>query len=166
MKKKYLINSSEKKARLARLAAKAIDLFLALLPVALFSSSGTLLLSSIYFAISDSFPHGQSVGKRFIGLRVISLENGQACSISQSIIRNLPISIPLFLGASPIWGSIIALVIGTPLILLETYLIFKLDSSNRLGDVMADTTVMASNGPQAKIANNKEKGWFEPNAPT
>ena len=58
---------------------------------------------------------------------------------------------------------IIALLLGVPLIALELYLLFKLDSGNRLGDVMADTTVMASDGNQVVIREGKTS-WFDAEA--
>ena len=94
MKKKYILQSSLKAARITRLIAKAIDIFIVLILGMLFYPFG-LLLSLFYIAISDSMYGGQSVGKRFMGFSVISFIDGKPCSTKQSVIRNLPLLIPL-----------------------------------------------------------------------
>ncbi len=43
---------------------------------------------------------------------------------------------------------------------MEVYLLFKLDSGHRLGDVMADTTVIA-NDPNRVNTKKSKDGWFE-----
>ena len=101
-----------------------------------------LLLSLFYLGISDSMQNGQSLGKKIMGFSVISLEDGGPCSLKQSVIRNLPLLIPLVLALIPFWGWVLAFILGPPLVALEIYLIYKLDSGHRLGDVMADTSVM------------------------
>lgn len=157
MDKKYLLKNSEKAGKTARLFAKAVDLFLCLLLSIFFYPVG-VLLAVFYLSVSDALQGGQSVGKKLMGFNVISLENGEYCTIKQSIIRNLPLSLPLLFGVIPIWGWIIWILAGTFFLFLEIYLMMKLDSGNRLGDVMADTTVNAINGP------DKEKvgmsSWF------
>jgi uncharacterized RDD family membrane protein YckC len=139
--------------------AKAVDLFIVLILSVFFYPLG-LLMSIVYIAIADSLQNGQSVGKKFIGFAVISLEDGKPCSLKQSVVRNLPILIPLFLALIPIWGWILAAVIGIPLIVLEIYLIYKLDAGHRLGDVMADTTVHATDGGET-VAAKRRASWFE-----
>ena len=102
---------------------------------------------------------GQSVGKRFLGLRVISLKDGSSCSLQQSIYRNLPFIIPLSFAIVPLWGWIFCLLLLVPLCALELYLIFTLDSGHRLGDVMADTSVIG-NDPQRADAIKSRESWF------
>ena len=58
---------------MARLMAKAIDLFIVLILSVFFHTLG-LFLSAFYIGISDCLQNGQSVGKRFMGFQVISLE--------------------------------------------------------------------------------------------
>ena len=154
MNKRYLRKSSGKIARMARLIAKGIDLFIALILSFSFYPLG-ILLGVTYLTIADSLQSGQSVGKKFMGFAVISLEDKTPCSIRQSVIRNLPLTIPLFLAIFPLWGVVFALLVGTPLILLELYLIFTLDSGSRLGDVMADTTIMSRTDDKVEVHNGK-----------
>ena len=159
MNKKYLLESAIKVARFSRLLAKAIDLFIVLV-LSIFLYPIGIIISIIYMCVADSIQNGQSVGKKFIGFFVISLEDGSPCSVKQSVIRNLPIIIPLFFAIIPIWGWLISLFIGVPFISLEVYLLYKLDSGHRLGDVMADTTVMANDDTMAQIKKRKAS-WFE-----
>lgn len=164
MDRKYLLESAIKVARFSRLLAKAIDLFIVLV-LSIFFYPGGIILSLIYMTFADAIQNGQSVGKKFIGFSVISLEDGSPCSVKQSFIRNLPIIIPLFFAIIPIWGWVIAFVLGIPVIALEVYLLYKLDSGHRLGDVMADTTVMANDDTLARIKKRKTS-WFEPSTET
>lgn len=161
MDRKYLLKSSIKVARISRLIAKGIDLFIALILSVFFYPVG-IILALFYVAIADSLQNGQSVGKKFMGFAVISLENGKPCTLKQSVIRNLPFLIPLFFAIVPIWGWIFAILLGIPLLILEIYLLHKLDSGHRLGDVMADTSVMANDGSGEQIKKRKDS-WFDPN---
>jgi uncharacterized RDD family membrane protein YckC len=160
MDRKYLLKSTIKVARISRLIAKCIDLFIVLILSIFFYPVG-IILALIYIAISDSLQNGQSVGKKFMGFAVISLENGKPCTLKQSVIRNLPFLIPLFFAIIPFWGWIFAVLLGIPLIILEIYLLHKLDSGHRLGDVMADTSVMANDGTAEQIKKRKDS-WFDP----
>lgn len=159
MDRKYLLKKSIRAAKLSRLIAKAIDLFIVLV-LSLFYPVG-LILAIVYLCVSDSLQNGQSVGKRFMGFSVISLEDGSPCSVKQSIIRNLPIIVPLAFAIIPFWGWVISLVIGIPLLILEVYLLQKLDSGHRLGDVMADTTVMANDGERISLNKKAKTSWFD-----
>ena len=158
MKKKYLLKSSILVARLARLIAKSIDLFIVLILSFFFYPVG-IILSIIYVGIADSLQNGQSVGKRFMGLAVISLDDGSPCSVQQSVVRNLPFLVPMIFGILPFWGWIFTLGLGIPLLAIEIYLIYGLDSGNRFGDVMADTTVMAINGD--KEITTRKTPWVK-----
>lgn len=160
MERKYLLQKSIKAARLARLIAKSIDMFIVLI-LSLFFYPVGLILSLIYLTIADSLQNGQSVGKRFIGFAVISLEDGKPCSMKQSFIRNLPLLVPLFFAIIPFWGWVISLIIGVPLIILEIYLLYKLDSGHRLGDVMADTTVIAGDADKEMSTKKMKTSWFD-----
>lgn len=159
MNRKYLLRSGINTARLTRLIAKMIDLFIVLILSVVFYPLG-LILAIGYLSVADSLHEGQSVGKRLMGFAVISLEDGKPCTIKQSIIRNLPFLIPMCFAVIPLWGWIFCSILAVPLIILEVYLLFRLDSGHRLGDVMADTTVI-SNDPDRVVLKRKQTGWFE-----
>src|SRR3989338_407599 len=164
MNKKYLLKSGIKIARISRLIAKAIDLSIVLICSPFFYPLG-LMIGTFYLMISDSIQNGQSVGKKFIGFAVVSLEDGKPCSAKQSLTRNLPLIIPCVLMIIPLWGWILALLLGIPLVILETYLLFKLDSGHRLGDVMADTTVIANDPNRLDLRKKQAQSWFKSSRP-
>jgi uncharacterized RDD family membrane protein YckC len=159
MKRKYLLKSGVHTARITRLIAKAIDIGIVLILSMLFYPVG-LVLAIVYMAMSDSLQEGQSVGKKLMGFAVISLEDGKPCSLKQSVIRNLPLLVPMIFAIVPLWGWIICSLLAVPLIILEAVFIFKLDSGHRLGDVMADTSVIA-NGKDRILKNNRNTSWFD-----
>ena len=159
MKKNYILKSGLNTARITRLIAKAIDLFIVLILSMLFYPFG-LLLALFYIGVADSINGGQSVGKKVMGFSVISLEDGKPCSVKQSIIRNLPLLIPMGFAIIPLWGWIFCSILAIPLVLLEVYLLFRLDSGHRLGDVMADTTVIADDHDRVDLRKAKES-WFK-----
>lgn len=167
MKRRYIRDKAVKRARLARVMAKVIDAFIVLILSIFMYPIGTLLAFS-YIAVCDAIQGGQSVGKKFIGIKVISLEDGQPCSLKQSFIRNLPFLVPIFFSNLPFIGWIFSILIGIPLILLELYLLFRLDSGYRLGDVMADTSVMGhdANGEFPKDLNLSKFGFKKGNVCT
>ncbi|MBY0516752.1 MAG: RDD family protein [Bacteriovoracaceae bacterium] len=162
MDRKYLLAIGPKRARLARLLAKSIDLGLVVV-LAFIAYPWGLALAIGYLAVSDSLFDGQSIGKRMIGFRVVSLEDGHPCSMRQSLIRNLPILLPLGFALVPFWGWILCVILSVPLIFLELYFLFKLDSAHRLGDVMADTTVVG-NDPQS-LSVRRRGAWLENRKP-
>lgn len=160
MKRDYFLKSAIKRARLARIIAKCVDLFIVLLLSFFFYPVG-IVLSGIYISVSDSLQNGQSVGKKLMGFSVISLEDGKPCTVKQSFIRNLPILVPVVLAIIPLWGWLIAFILGLPLIIIELYFIFKLDSGKRLGDVMADTSVMANDADLVAMTKKPKSSWFD-----
>ena len=140
-RRKYFLRSGLKRAIIFRLLAKLIDLLIVAFCSFLFYPVG-VLLSLFYLGISDHMRSGQSLGKRVMGFSVISLDGGGPCTLKQSIVRNLPILIPWAFILVPFVGWILAFLLGVPLVGLELYLIIKINSGHRLGDVMADTSVV------------------------
>lgn len=155
----YDLNRTIRTAKNSRLTAKLIDLFIVLLLSGIFYPI-TLIFGLVYAAFADSIQNGQSVGKKIIGLRVISVDDGSPCNPKQSFVRNLPILIPLFFSIIPIWGWMFSFLLALPLIGLEIYLIYNLHSGHRLGDVMAETTVMAHDQNNIVAEKRKKVGWF------
>jgi uncharacterized RDD family membrane protein YckC len=158
MDRKYLLEKAIRVAKLTRLIAKAIDLVIVFC-FSIFLYPLGLMLGIVYIAMSDGMGNGQSAGKRFMGFAVKSLEDGSPCSYRQSIIRNLPFILPLTLAIVPFWGWILGGILAVALIGLELYLLYNLDSGHRLGDVMADTSVMANDDNFAGVKNRKTS-WF------
>lgn len=147
------------RAQRSRFIAKAIDLGLVTLGAIFYYPMG-LILGVIYMCIADSLYDGQSVGKRFMGFGVVSLIDGSPCTTWQSFIRNLPFTVPLFFLVFPFWGWIFSAVFALPLVLMEIYFLFKKNSAHRLGDIMADTTVIANDGTRLDLRKTKNQ-WFD-----
>jgi uncharacterized RDD family membrane protein YckC len=164
MDRKYLLEKAIRVAKLTRLIAKAIDLFIVVCLSIWWYPLG-LIFGIFYISISDSLNKGQSVGKKFMGFAVKSLEDGSPCSFKQSIVRNLPFILPLILAIVPFWGWILGGILYFALVGLELYLLYNLDSGHRLGDVMADTTVMANDDNFVGVKNRKTS-WFGPKTST
>ena len=60
--------------------------------------SGVLIAAAILFAMvyvlfSDGLEGGQSLGKRWVGIRCVSAETGAPCTFWQSFVRNVVLSI-------------------------------------------------------------------------
>ena len=159
MNRKDLIDGPLARARLSRLIAKLIDIGLVALGAVFYYPMG-LILGVIYLCISDSLYDGQSIGKRLMGFGVISLVDGSPCSTKQSFIRNLPFTVPLFFLIFPFWGWIFSGIFAVPLALMEVYFLFKKNSAHRLGDIMADTTVIADDGMRLDLRKQKTP-WFD-----
>ena len=158
MDRKYVLEKAIRVAKLTRLIAKAIDLFIVLCLSVWFFPLG-VVLGVIYMSICDGLNNGQSVGKKFMGFAVKSLEDGTPCSFKQSVIRNLPFTLPLLVTSLPIIGWILGPILGVVLIGFELYLLYNLDSGHRLGDVMADTSVMANDDNFVGVKNRKTSWW-------
>ena len=158
MFRKKLLKAGLRRALWTRFIAKAIDFALVGIGVVFYYPMG-LILGIIYLSISDSLYEGQSIGKRMMGFMVVSLIDGTPCSTKQSFIRNLPLVVPLSFLIYPGWGWFIAAFLALPFTIVEIFLLFKEQTPHRLGDILADTTVIANDGTRLDI--RKRKGWFD-----
>lgn len=159
MNRKSFLHGPMARARWSRLIAKCIDVGLVTIGAVFYYPMG-LILGIIYLSIADSLYDGQSIGKRFMGFGVVSLIDGSPCSAWQSLIRNLPFTVPLFFLVFPFWGWIFSAVFALPLAAMEVYFLFKADTAHRLGDIMADTTVIANDGTRLDLRKTKNP-WFD-----
>lgn len=91
-------------------------------------SSILFLIPVLYSLLKDGMKNGQSYGKRWMGIRVISLENGMPCTYWQSLARQIISSLIAFI---PVFGWLIE-----PLMVLFT------DDGRRLADRAAGTFVV------------------------
>ena len=89
-------------SRLQRLAAQFIDglvagapALAALLFTFLLPRTGVVLIlvaalfGVLYTLLADGLEGGQSIGKRLVGIRVVSMATGAPCTFGQSFLRNL-----------------------------------------------------------------------------
>ena len=132
---------------LNRVAAKLIDLGLMVLVVGLIPYPVGPLLGFLYSLLADGMHFGpfdgQSIGKKLMGLKVIRREQEvQRANYKESALRNAPVGVATFFAIIPVWGWLILLLIGFPLMLMEIYLMLSVDTGHRLGDVMGHTEVI------------------------
>lgn len=158
---RQIIENSFKRAWFARLIAKLIDLVIVVV-ASFFVFPLGFFIGIIYLSIGDSLWCGQSIGKRFMGMRVIDLETGEKPDYKQSALRNLPLTAPLVFMLVPILGWIIGLILFVAFCAIEIYLFTSLRSTQRLGDMMAETTVIAIDGKKPEAIKVKRTSWFEP----
>lgn len=123
---------------LLRAVAKALDLLLIAAVWEILPKAG-FYAGIFYILVSDGLFSGRSVAKKIIGLQVISLKTKSPCTMRDSIIRNLPIAAGIILIKVPLIGWIIFAAIC----ILELVLITGSEDSVRIGDMLANTTVVA-----------------------
>jgi uncharacterized RDD family membrane protein YckC len=132
-----------------RVFAKLIDLLFVLIlgRLPLIGAAGSVL-GFLYSIVADGIAfknvQGQSIGKKILGIRVVSGggEKSRMARMRTSIIRNAPVGMITFLMIIPVWGWILSLLLGIPLFLIELSLMVKADRHQRLGDVMAESVVL------------------------
>ncbi|MBI2027940.1 MAG: RDD family protein [Deltaproteobacteria bacterium] len=101
------------------------------------------VIALVYILCADAFPEGASPGKRMVHIRTVHTKTHVPCTVRQSLIRNIPFGfIVLFAIFPPALGYIFMIFVAVPLLVLECYLLFTLDTKKRLGDVIADTLVV------------------------
>jgi hypothetical protein len=150
------IEREEKRANpIRRVGAKFIDLAVVMLLAAAYYPVGPLL-GFLYSILADALPikgfSGQSIGKKLMKLRAVSLRPGASARVGKdgkpslsyrdSLFRNAPVGVATFFALIPIWGWAILALIGFPLMIVEIYLLVRAPRGQRLGDVMADTEVV------------------------
>lgn len=128
---------SKKASLLLRVIAKIIDLIIIATATKLIPQVG-YLAGVVYFLISDGLFEGRSIGKKVMGLRVISLEENKSASFKESIIRNSTLTLGLLLFKVPFFGWLLAPIIFT----FEFLLILGNKDGMRLGDDLANTKVI------------------------
>jgi uncharacterized RDD family membrane protein YckC len=104
------------------------------------------LLGFLYSLFADGIQQpgfrGQSLGKKIMHLQVVNQITREPAHWKESVLRNAPIGVATFFGMIPIWGWLILILIGVPLMLMEIYLMIRVDTGHRLGDVMGETEVI------------------------
>ena len=124
-----LVSPYAKADVMRRFFAAMIDSLAVIIIVYVYSNSRSaslLVVGALYLLLRDSV-RGQSPGKFFMGLVVISLETGRPCTVKDSIWRNAVLLIP---GA-----NVVA-------IFLESITIVRDPQGQRLGDKVAQTQVV------------------------
>lgn len=121
---------------LLRVVSKGIDFILILAAAEALPKAGWLA-GLVYLLISDGLFVGRSVGKRLTGLMVIS-SSGTPCSMKDSILRNSTLGLGILLWKIPVLGWVFLLAV----VALEFIILFGSKEGKRLGDEIAQTTVV------------------------
>ena len=122
---------------IAQILDGIVAFVLLIIPIAVFGGSSgfggmvALVVYILYLLLQDALPNGQSIGKRFTKIAVINKTSKKPCSIFRSINRN---AFLVFLGVIDI------------LFLGSRY-------RQRLGDIVADTIVVRTEGVVSESQN-------------
>ena len=130
-----------KAALLPRAVARAADVTLSLALSSIPGKAG-VLAGLLYLLVADALWHGQSVGKRIAGIKVVYLPTRGPCDLAHSMIRNSPFALVFVFQAVPLLGWVLLLLVGVPLIGFESYMVYTDRLGIRLGDIFADTQVV------------------------
>lgn len=158
-----LITRSESSVRpghratvLNRVAAKLIDLLLVGVVSGILWYPVGPLIGFAYSILADGMNfgpfHGQSIGKKILKLQVLERSTHEPARFKDAIFRNAPVGVATFFAIIPVWGWLILILIGMPLMLMEIYLMVTVHSGYRLGDVMGDTEVVEVRNDQEPTA--------------
>lgn len=132
-----MLEEPKRAGLLLRSVAKMIDLIIVAAAAEIIPRAG-FFAGLAYLLISDGFFNGKSLGKQLTGLKVVSIADGKACSVRESILRNLVLCIGVALWRIPLIGWVITLlVVG-----VEFVMLLGSKEGMRLGDEIAKTTVI------------------------
>lgn len=125
--------------------ARLFDLALA---YALARAAGPIgpLFACIYLLVADGLIHGQSLGKRIFGVRTMVVprgaQQGRPAGYRESVLRNAPLALlGLFYGLTLV-GWVMLLVVGLPIVVFESWMVWSDRLGIRIGDIFADTQVV------------------------
>lgn len=122
---------------LLRVVAKSIDLIIIAAMAELLPRAG-YLAGIGYLLIGDAFFKGRSIGKKLVGLAVVSKATGLPCSVRESILRNMILALGVLLFKIPFAGWIL----GPAAFALEGIILVGSKEGTRLGDEIAKTSVV------------------------
>ena len=125
---------------LSRLIGKAVDMIIAIGVASVLYPAGPLA-AFLYILVCDGLHNGQSIGKRLTGIYVMSTVSQKPATFKDSIMRNFPIALTLLFLLISLWGWILWVIIGLPVLVIEIYLMKTVENQERLGDTVADTRV-------------------------
>ncbi len=124
---------------LLRAIAKTLDFIL-------IAAAGEVIPKAGYFAglayllIGDGLFQGRSLGKKLIGLRVVSADTDKPCSFRDSILRNSVFGIGYLLYLIPWLGWIFIVIVCA----FEFIILLGSKDGMRLGDEIAKTKVVTA----------------------
>ncbi len=128
---------------LVRTVAKILDIILIAAAVEMVPKAG-FFAGLTYLLVGDGLFDGRSLGKKIVGLRVVSADTHQTCTFRDSILRNSIFSIGYLVSWIFWFGWILIAVTAA----LEFIILLGSKDKMRIGDEIAKTFVIDS--PQVK----------------
>jgi uncharacterized RDD family membrane protein YckC len=122
---------------LVRTVAKILDFIIVAAAAEVVPKAG-FYAGLAYLLIGDGLFGGRSLGKRLVGLRVISAVSQKPCTIRDSIMRNSIFGIGYLFSAFLWFGWIFVLLVSA----FEFIVLLGNKEHMRLGDEMAKTLVL------------------------
>lgn len=122
---------------LVRSVAKILDFIIIAAAIEILPRAG-FLAGLTYLLVGDGLFGGRSLGKKLIGLRVISSETYKPCSFKESILRNSTLAVG-YLFYKVIWIGWIFILIA---IIFEFIILIGSKDGMRIGDEIAKTIVI------------------------
>ncbi len=133
----------KKAGLLVRTVAKILDFIIIVAALEIIPKAG-FFAGFAYLLIGDSLFDGRSLGKKLIGLKVVSADTFTPCTLRNSILRNSTLGIG-YLFYKVMWFGWIFIVIAA---IIEFLILLGSREQKRLGDEIARTIVIDS--PQLK----------------
>jgi uncharacterized RDD family membrane protein YckC len=124
---------------LLRTVAKILDFIIIAAAVEVVPTAG-FFAGLAYLLIGDGLFDGRSLGKKLIGLRVVSADTNIPCTFRDSILRNSTLGIG-FLFYKVLWlGWMLIILIS----IIEFIILLGSKDGKRFGDEIAKTVVIES----------------------
>ena len=137
---------------LNRAVSRGMDLVIALAVAEALPRAGWVA-AVLYILVADGISNGASVGKKLLGLQVLSA-SGEPCGLKDSIMRNL------MFGMGVLFWTVLHPILGWPLLAaaigVESLVLMGSDNGRRLGDELAGTRVTYEPGHEDKEEANSE----------
>jgi len=145
------VDEVKKASLLLRVFAKLLDFILIAAMAEMVPRAGFYAGLS-YLLISDGLFDGRSIGKKLMGLKVVSITANEPCSMKESIMRNAPLGAGLLLYKLPWIGWVFIVLVSA----LEFLILLGSKDGMRLGDEIAKTIVIEAE--ERKTAKETTEG--------
>ncbi len=126
---------------LPRVLARLTDFVLAaFFPIA--AGDAGAILAVLFVLFADGMLHGQSPGKRLLGIKVVHVPTCRDADYRESALRNFPFALVLLLQMVPTFGQFLLWTVGPAVLLFEAARVFGDKLGLRAGDLFAETQVV------------------------
>ncbi len=120
-----------------RIIAKAIDFLLIVAVLEVIPKAG-FYIGIVYLLTGDGFFDRRSIGKKLLGIRVVSLKRDSSSALRDSILRNSTLALGLLLWRIPLIGWLFLTIITV----VECIIMIGNSERMRIGDEIAQTVVI------------------------